>query len=226
LVESMAVRPAFLRAIPATSDPAEAVGLGTAGLAGWLAVRWRAAVVPDDVVVVLGATGSVGRIAVHAALAAGAARVVAVGRSAERLAGLHLADGCTVPIGEGLAGRVLRAAGSAPTVLIDTTWGPHLVEVLGVMAPGGRVVNLGASAAPTAEIPSAAIRGRQLNLLGYSNFGVPRHVADAAHLELLRRSADGKIDFPIERIPLERIGAAWARAAEGTTKVVVTFGMP
>jgi len=224
LVETMAVRPVILRTLPPDADPAVAVGLGTAGLAGWLAVSWRAAVGPGDVVVVLGATGSVGRIAVQAAVAAGAARVVAVGRSPDRLAGLGLADGCTVATGDGLAARVLRAAGSAPTVLIDTTWGSSLVELLGVMAPRARVVNLGASAGPFAEVPSAAIRGKQLDLLGYSNFGVPREVADAAHLELVRRSMDGTVDLPIERFPLEQIGAAWARAAEGAAKVVVDIG--
>lgn len=226
LVETVAVRPELLRAVPSAADPAVAVGLGTAGLAGWLAVTWRAAVGPGDVVVVLGATGSVGRIAVHAAVTAGAARVVAVGRSSDRLAGLGLADGCTVTIGDGLADRVLRAAGSAPTVLIDTTWGPNLVELLGVMAPRARVVNLGASGGAIAEIPSAAIRGRQLDLLGYSNFGVPTEVANAAHLELVRRSMDGAVALQIERFPLEHVGIAWARAAEGVSKVVVDIGAP
>ena len=80
--------------VPEGADGAVAAGLGIAGLAGWLPLAWRAPITGGENVLVLGATGSVGLVAVQTAKLLGAARVVAAGRSA---AGLE------------------RAAGAAPT---------------------------------------------------------------------------------------------------------------
>jgi NADPH2:quinone reductase len=71
--------------VPEGADPAVAAGLGIAGLAGWLPLAWRAPLRGGEDVLVLGATGSVGIVAVQAARLLGATRVVAAGRSAEGL---------------------------------------------------------------------------------------------------------------------------------------------
>ena len=208
------------------ADPSTAVALGTAGLAGWLAVTRRADVGPADVVVVLGATGSVGRIAVQAARLRGASRIVAVGRDPDRLAATNQLADATVQLGDQPGERVLRAAGAPPTVVIDTTWSAPLVAVLGIVAPRARVVHLGASAGPTAELASAAIRSRQVDLLGYSNFGVPHEERAAAHRELVDLSLTGRIDLAVSEVPLAEVADAWRRAATGTEKMVVTIGAP
>ncbi|HSD01094.1 MAG TPA: hypothetical protein VLB81_01905, partial [Gaiellales bacterium] len=71
--------------IPAEADPVAATALGIAGLAGWLAVEERGRIQEGDRVLVLGATGTVGSVAVQAARLLGASRVVAAGRDAARL---------------------------------------------------------------------------------------------------------------------------------------------
>ena len=85
MAERLAIGDAVAIAVPEGADPALAGALGIAGLAGWLPFSWRAPVAADDTVLVLGATGTVGRVAVQAAKLLGAARVVAVGRDAEGL---------------------------------------------------------------------------------------------------------------------------------------------
>jgi NADPH2:quinone reductase len=77
--------------VPRGADPALAAALGIAGLAGWLPFAWRAPLAGGENVLVLGATGTVGLVAVQAAKLLGAARVVAAGRSA---AGLERAAEC------------------------------------------------------------------------------------------------------------------------------------
>lgn len=62
-----------------------ATALGTAGAAGWLPITWRAATRAEDVVLVLGATGTAGRVALQAGRFAGASRVGAAGRDRRRL---------------------------------------------------------------------------------------------------------------------------------------------
>src|SRR3954471_10342512 len=70
-------------AIPlgADIDPALAVAFGIAGLAAWLALEWRAQLREGEAVLVLGASGVVGQIAVQGARLLGAGRVVAAARS-------------------------------------------------------------------------------------------------------------------------------------------------
>jgi len=204
--------------LPDEIDPALAVAMGTAGLAGWMSVTWRADVRSDDVVVVLGATGAVGRVAVWAARERGA-RVVAVGRLAERLATVG-ADAVVVN-GEALGERVLHAAGAEPTVVIDSVWGDALVEMLGVVARRARIVQLGASAGPEVAMPSAPLRGKQLDILGYSNFGLDRDRFVANYRTLVDACVHGGPVLPIERYPLDEITSAWQRARAGEAKIVV-----
>src|ERR671925_49946 len=92
--ERAPVGDAYVVEVPERADPALAAGLGIAGLAGWLPFAWRAPLTGGENVLVLGATGSVGLVAVQAAKLLGAARVVAAGRSRAGLerAAQHGAD--------------------------------------------------------------------------------------------------------------------------------------
>lgn len=74
-----------LVAVPEGVDDAAAAALGNTGLAAWLPLTWRACVAPGETVLVLGATGIVGRLAVQVARLLGAGRVVAAGRDAGAL---------------------------------------------------------------------------------------------------------------------------------------------
>ena len=83
--ERTLIDPRATYAVPDGLDPALAVVFGIAGLAGWLALEHRARVQPGETVLVLGAGGVVGQVAVQAAKLLGAGRVVAAARSEVRL---------------------------------------------------------------------------------------------------------------------------------------------
>src|SRR6185503_20697264 len=112
--------------VPDGADPAVAAGLGIAGLAGWLPFAWRAPIEGGETVLVLGATGSVGIVAVQTAKLLGAARVVAAGRST---AGLEraLEHGADATIGldaDGLVEAMKDAfGGEGPNYVFDPLWG-------------------------------------------------------------------------------------------------------
>jgi NADPH2:quinone reductase len=199
---------------------------GTAGLAGWLPVVWRAETKPEDRVLVLGGTGTVGLAAVQAARLIGA-RVVAAGRRPEGLERASRAGAdATVRLDEDDLPGAFRDAcgGDGPTVVIDPLWGEPLVAALKAAARGARIVQIGQSAGATAEIPSALVRGKQLEILGYSNHEVPDDVRRNAYLELVGCAASGDVNFPIETYPLERVAEAWRRQVEGPgAKLIVTI---
>jgi NADPH2:quinone reductase len=195
-----------------------AAACGTAGLAGWLPVVWRAGVGPSDRVLVLGCTGTVGLSAVQAARIKGARRIVAAGRRPEGLEAAKKAGAdAVVRLDEPDLATALKeaAGGDGPTVVIDPLWGEPIVAATEAAAPGARIVQIGQSAGPAATLASGVVRGKQLEIYGYSNFVVAAEMRRAAYSELVEHAARGEVDFPIETYPLEAVAEAWERQANG-----------
>jgi NADPH2:quinone reductase len=228
LAERAVAREDGVVAVPEGADPVVASALGIAGLAGWLPLAWRAPVRPDDRVLVLGATGTLGHVAVQAARILGASRVVGAGRRPEGLERARAAGAdAVVTLGEpaDLPER-LRAAfdGEGPTLVVDPLWGEPVVAAIEAAAPRARIVQLGQSAGSSASIPSGAVRGKELEILGYTNLRVPFDVLADGYRTLVGHARDGRIAIDVERVPLEQASAAWARQLAGAdTKLVVTF---
>jgi NADPH2:quinone reductase len=212
--------------LPEGDDDELAVALGIAGLAGWLAVAYQAQVRPGDSVLVLGATGTVGHVAIQAARLEGASRVVAAGRNAARLQrASELGADATVTIDDGDLATAIRDAfdGDGPDVVIDPLWGPPLAAAIEAAARFARVVNLGQSAGADATLRSGAVRGKGLRVLGHSNYDVPRDVRRDAHARMLAHARAGELHVQIEPYPLERAAEAWqAQVAGPAAKLVVT----
>jgi len=203
--------------LPEGLEAAHALCYGIAGLAAWLGLEGRAHVGKDDTVLVLGATGTVGLIAVQAAGLLGAARVVAAGRDADRLArAAELGASATVALKGDDAERLRRAcAGEGPTVVLDPLWGKPALAALEAAAPHARIVQLGQSAGARAAVPSSVIRGKALSLVGFSNFRVPRPERVAAFRRMAEHAARGELTCDYEKVPLERAAEAWERQAAG-----------
>ena len=211
--------------VPDGADPAVAAGLGIAGLAGWLPFAWRAPLKGGENVLVLGATGSVGIVAVQTAKLLGAARVVAAGRSK---AGLEraLEHGADATIGldaDGLVEAMKDAfGGEGPNYVFDPLWGEPASAAVQAAVPWATVVNLGQSAGATSELASAAVRFKSLSILGHTNYAVPPDELAEHYRRLVGHVVAGDIRFEVERVPLESVADAWRRQAEGAgAKLVV-----
>ena len=189
--------------VPEGADPAVAAALGIAGLAGWIPVTRRAPVRPEDRVLVLGATGAAGQVALQAAKLRGAAHVVAAGRDQR---GLERA----LELGADEAVELDGDFGE-PTYVFDPLWGEPLERAVAAAAPGARIVQLGQSAGPTATLTSAAIRSKQLEVYGYSIFATPAELLAEHYRELVGRALDGAIRIDLERVGLDDLPAAWSR---------------
>jgi NADPH2:quinone reductase len=189
--------------VPDGADPAVAAALGVAGLAGFMPVVWRAPVRPDDRVLVLGATGVVGQVALQTAKLFGAAHVVAAGRDEQGLRrALELGADEAVTL-EGDFGE--------PTYVIDPLWGEPLERAVRAAAPRARIIHIGQSAGPTATLASAEVRGKQLDVLGFSDFGVPPDVLAEHYVRLVGHAIAGEIRVEVEPEPLDDVAEAWNR---------------
>jgi len=210
--------------VPDGVDDAIAAACGIAGLAGWIPVATRAPVRPDDRVLVLGATGTAGSIAVQGARLLGAERVVGAGRDRARLErARELGADAVVPLdGDHLAERLREACGGdGPTLVIDPLWGDLAAVATEAAAPNARLVHLGQSAGPEARLLSSLVRGKQLSILGHSNFALSAEARAEAYGELTSHVAAGRIRVDIETFPLEQVADAWAAQARGAKAVVV-----
>ena len=199
--------------LPADLDDTAAVAAGIAGLAGYYPVTRVARVTANDRVLVLAATGAVGRVALQAAKVAGARRVVAAGRDRAKLER-------TLELGADAAVGVDEDSDEEFDVVIDPLWGAPLVRALNAAAPNARIAQIGASAGPEATIASGTVRGKQLRILGHTNFALARDELREAYLELIGHVAGGRIRIELETFPLERVGDAWAAQREGRKAVV------
>jgi NADPH:quinone reductase len=202
LAERVAVPENLQLRLPNGTDPAVAAALGIAGVAAWVPVSWKAKVVPGDRVLVLGGTGAVGRIAAQAAELLGAVTVLAVGRND--------------------LGRISETFGDDGfTVCIDPVWGEPLADALQYAQRHARVVHIGQSAGPVSPLRSGDVRGKELTILGHSNFALTKEELDRAYLELLEHVSAGRIEVPVERFPLDRAAEAWERQRSGPGGKVV-----
>lgn len=195
--------------LPDGVDPALAAVSGIAGVAAWVSVAWKAKVTPVDRVLVLGATGTVGRIALQAAKLLGAQKVVGASRTA----------------GDGLVGldEIADAfGGEGFTVCIDPVWGEPLVRALPAAARHGRVVHIGQAAGPEAPLKSADVRSKELLIQGHSNFALSKEERERAQLELLEHLMAGRIAVDYETFALDDVRDAWAYQSN-SNKAVVTL---
>jgi NADPH2:quinone reductase len=212
--------------VPDGADPALAAGLGIAGMAGWLPLAWRAPLRGGENVLILGATGSVGFVAVQTAKLLGAARVVAAGRSAAGLerATQHGADATLRldEVGDLVAAFKDAFGGEGPSYVFDPLWGEAAAAAVQAAVPHATIVNLGQSAGATSELASAAVRFKNLSILGHTNFLVPPDELAKQYRRLVTHAVAGDIQLDVERVPLESVVEAWRRQAEGAgTKLVV-----
>jgi NADPH2:quinone reductase len=199
--------------VPEGADPAVAAAMGIAGMAGWASLSTRVPVRDDDVVLVLGATGTVGTVAVQTARLLGARRVVAAGRDAAALERLD-ADAKVVLAGDDLPDAFREACDGGPTLVFDPLWGEPAAAAAEAAKPGARIVQLGQSAGATAPVTSAAIRFKGLEIYGFSNFNLPKDVLDREYARLVEHAMNGDIRVEIDRLSLDDVTGAWERQAQ------------
>jgi NADPH:quinone reductase-like Zn-dependent oxidoreductase len=210
--------------IPDGVDDGVAIALGVSGLAAWLALSSRAQLKEGEHVLVLGASGVLGQIAVQAAKLLGAGRVVAAARSQEALErSLELGADATVRLdpGDDLPAAMSDAAEGRIDVVIDPLFGSPFAAAVDAASFAARLVQLGTAAGTEATLSSASIRGKMLVIMGHSNFASPPELRREAYARLTGAAAEGKVRVEAEPLPLEQVADAWRRVEAGSHRKIV-----
>jgi NADPH2:quinone reductase len=208
--------------VPDKLTDADAIGLGTAGTTAWLSLTWKGGLKPGESVLVMGATGAVGQVAVQAAKLLGARRVTAAGRDRKTLDTL-LGGGADeiVVLDDGYEQRLLASTAGAGgfDLVIDSLFAAPLEAALRATRYGGRLVNLGMRAGRTMELSGLAVKGR--DLLSYSGDLPSPAVRREAYERMAAHVLTGALVIESETVPLEDVGAAWQRQAASPNKKLV-----
>jgi NADPH:quinone reductase-like Zn-dependent oxidoreductase len=205
--------------LPETVDVTKVAAALNPAMSAWVALRRRVPLKPGQSVLVLGATGNAGGMAVQVAKRLGAARVVGAGRNPERLAELPalgadevvaLADDPAVTAGR-LAGTVAEV-----DVVLDYLWGePAALATMAILkarADRSRVMDwipIGATAGPTIELPSVALRSANLRLQGNGQGAISTQAYVAELPSLVDEVGAGTIRVDTLSVPLADVEATW-----------------
>lgn len=221
-------------AVPEGIPDALAAALPNAAFASWFALSHRAGIRAGDSVLVLGATGAAGQMAVPIARHLGAGRIVGAGRNDAALAKLSgLGADATVSL-RGPDDEVLKAldasSGGRPfDIVVDFLWG-HPAELLISHLQGHgsvrevrrtRYVSVGSMAGATATIPSAVLRSTGLELLGSGIGSVPSGQVAVVLPQVWALAQRGLLPLELETVRLADVASAWVRDDAGGRRIVL-----
>lgn len=220
--------------LPVDLDPVLVAAAMNPGMSSWVGLRRRLDFKPGASVLILGATGSAGQMAIQIAQHLGASRVIGAGRN-PALLDLLPALGADETVS--LAGpdedvaRRLAAAASEVDVVIDYLWGaPTAAAVTALLSHrqhSDRPLNwlqIGSVAGPTAALPSAAFRSADFRMLGSGQGSVSNAAILAELPELAALIAGGLFTVNPVRVPLAEVEQAWTATSLAGERVVIIPG--
>lgn len=210
-------------------DPVAATVLGSA-MTG-MAIRSAGGFVPGETVLIQGATGVAGQLAVQVARLLGAGRIVATGRNAAQLEEV-LALGADVVINtslpdDELAKAYASARGDGYDVVLDYLWGRPTEILLRALTPESfafakptRLIQVGELAGSSIALPGEALRTSGVEICGASK-GLDAESMGEAFAQIVDWSRSDSLRFSVERVPLSDIETAWQRTDLSGKRLVV-----
>ncbi len=217
--------------LPAGVDPVRIAATMNPAMSSWVALRRRVPLQPGQSVLILGATGNAGQLAIQVAKRLGAGRVIGAGRDATRLAALPAmgADG-TVALTADPAATAAALAESAAEVdiVIDYLWGaPAAAAIMALLrgrADRSRELNwiqIGSMAGPTIELPSVALRSANFRLQGNGQGAVSTRAYLAELPSLVDEIESGAISVSTRTAPLADVESTWTAPETPAVRTVL-----
>lgn len=233
MAERTVVKTAHCVPVPDKLDDVTAAAIANPGMSSWAALRERTTLMPGEVVLVNGATGTSGRLAVQIARHLGAGKIIATGRDSHVLDALK-GLGADVTVSLLQDDRALEHAfmeqfgGQGVDIVLDYLWGPSAKLLLGAAAKSGwearpiRFVQIGSVSGATIPLTATVIRSSSLELIGSGLGSVPFHRMLVSIEELFQATVANDFKIACSAVPLADVTAHWTKHSAATRTVFVT----
>jgi NADPH:quinone reductase-like Zn-dependent oxidoreductase len=233
MAEVAVVKSAQCIALPDELDDITAAAIANPGMSSWAAYTERAKLARGETVLVNGATGTAGRLAVQIARHLGAGKIIATGRDADALKSVAaLGADVTSPLVEDQAAleqTFKEQFAGGIDVVIDYLWGRSAERLLIAGTKAGkdavpiRFVQLGSASGSDITLPSAVLRSSAILLMGSGIGSVPLDRFVHAVSGLLQATVPAGFAIAAHAVPLREVEQAWPRD-ESTRRTVFTVG--
>ncbi|MCF1483159.1 MULTISPECIES: quinone oxidoreductase family protein [Rhizobium/Agrobacterium group] len=218
-------------AVPDDLDDITAAAIVNPGMSSWMAYRERAKLIAGETVLINGATGIAGRLAVQIAKHLGAKKVIATGRNPQALQSLS-ALGADVTISllqdeEALAASFKAQFADGVNIVLDYLWGQSAELLLDAAAKANavplRFVQVGAASGGQISLPAAVLRSSAIELMGSGIGSVPRNRMIQTIGELLQAARPAGLKIATAPVALSKVQEIWD-ADDSTVRTVLTTG--
>lgn len=239
LAERSLVSPDHCIPLPDALDDITAAAIANPGMSAWGALVERAHLKAGETVLVNGATGTAGRVAVQLAKFLGAARVIATGRNESELSGLKtLGADATIRFNleasdPASAGKyeeaLIHEFANGIDVIVDYLWGESARTIIAAVAKGVedgvpvRFVHVGAAGGEDSiELPGAALRSSAIVLMGSGLKSIPFPALLASIKSVFDAVVPARLEIATKAVPLAEVERYWR--SPGKPRIVFTMG--
>ena len=217
--EQVVVEKGHWVAMPNDLKDEKIAGMMNPALSSWVALKYRADFKEGQKVLILGATGSAGSMAVQIAKRLGASSIIAVGRNSKQLTELRrLGATQTIVLGADVKAyqKELAQAGKDVDIILDYLWGDVTANAMQAIIPNRlhdeqdlKWIEIGSSAGQTAPIIGAAFRAVRLQLIGSGQGSVGVHAILQSFEEILKAEKNRPFVFNVQVVPLSQVESVW-----------------
>ncbi len=230
----------WMVAVPDGLDDVTAAALPNPAISAWLSLESKGPLKKEDTVLIIGATGVTGRLAIQLAKYLGAGKVIAMGRNPkilDRLPGL----GADVVISLRQSPEQVKEAVRAQmsqlplTLVLDYCWGEPAELVLdaltghdlGAESPLTRFIQIGEMAGPTIRLQASTLRSKAIELSGSGGGSISKEqlmkIPTVLIPEVFRLATEGKLQIDTETVPLRDVEMAWKHKHSTGKRMVVVI---
>ncbi|MDQ0325848.1 NADPH:quinone reductase-like Zn-dependent oxidoreductase [Rhodopseudomonas julia] len=232
MAEKAVVAPAQCIVLPDELDDVTAAAIANPGMSSWAALTERARLKSGETVLVNGATGVSGRLAVQVAKYLGAGKIIATGRNARALQEVSaLGADVTIPLvddGDALERSFKPVFAEGVDVVLDYLWGQSAERLLIAAARAGadavpiRYVEIGGASGQEITLPGAVLRSSAIELMGSGIGSIPLTRLIKAIEGVLYAAVPGGFKIATRPVPLSDVEQAWLDPTPGGRIVFIT----
>ncbi len=234
MAERTAVRLSQCVRVPDNVSDVTLAAIADPGMAAWAALEARAKLVLGETVLINGATGTAGRMAVQIARHLGAKKVIATGRNRETLHALFtIGADEVIPLdhdGKTSQDELRKQFEQGIDVVLDYLWGASAEQILVAASAAKRMmpirfVQIGTTSAPNITLPGATLRSSTIQIMGSGIGSIPLEEINLILYKLMHATSVAGFKIETRELPLSGIAEAWS-TENATPRIVLTMNAP